>query len=137
MSISLEAEVRGKSEAVRIRKKLEQDINELEMALDASNRGRQEVEKTIKRYVTQIQDLQRKIDDEQHGRDDSRESYVMTERRCNVLISEVDGIRTAWNNQREQEKWLKMNFMKQQIVSTNSNRKLALFKPRRGKLKEI
>jgi chromosome segregation ATPase len=65
------------------------------MALDASNRGRQEVEKTIKRYVTQIQDLQRKIDDEQHGRDDSRESYVMTERRCNVLISEVDEIRTA------------------------------------------
>ena len=36
---SLEAEAKGKAEALRIKKKLEHDINELEVALDASNRG--------------------------------------------------------------------------------------------------
>jgi septal ring factor EnvC (AmiA/AmiB activator) len=90
MQISLESETKGKSEAIRLRKKLEQDINELEMALDASNRGKQELEKSVKRYSTQMQDLQRMIDDAQRDMGDSRESYVMNERRCNVLISEVD-----------------------------------------------
>jgi hypothetical protein len=48
MQISLESEAKGKSEALRIRKKLEQDINELEVALDVSNRGKAEVEKNVK-----------------------------------------------------------------------------------------
>jgi hypothetical protein len=62
MQISLESEAKGKSEALRIRKKLEQDINELEVALDVSNRGKAEVEKNVKRYISQIQELQRKIE---------------------------------------------------------------------------
>jgi predicted transcriptional regulator len=32
---------------------------------------------------------------EQRLRDEARESYVLTERRCNVIISEVEEIRTA------------------------------------------
>jgi phage shock protein A len=39
---------------MRIKKKLEQDINELEIALDASNRAKAELEKNIKRYQQQI-----------------------------------------------------------------------------------
>ena len=35
---SLEAEARGRSEALRAKKKLEADINELEVALDGANR---------------------------------------------------------------------------------------------------
>jgi septal ring factor EnvC (AmiA/AmiB activator) len=54
-------------------KKLEQDINELEMALDASNRGKQELEKSVKRYSTQMQDLQRKIDLSSHLQSSSSE----------------------------------------------------------------
>ena len=51
---SFEAEARGKSEAIRQKKKLEADINELEAALDGSNRGRAEAEKNIKRYQNQV-----------------------------------------------------------------------------------
>jgi phage shock protein A len=80
----LESEAKGKSEALRIRKKLEQDINELEVALDVSNRGKAEVEKNVKRYISQIQELQRKIEEEQRLRDEARESYVLTERRCKI-----------------------------------------------------
>jgi chromosome condensin MukBEF ATPase and DNA-binding subunit MukB len=63
--------------------------------LDVSNRGKAEVEKNVKRYISQIQELQRKIEEEQRLRDEARESYVLTERRCNVIISEVEEIRTA------------------------------------------
>ena len=38
MQASLEAEAKGKAEALRMKKKLEQDINELEIALDHSNK---------------------------------------------------------------------------------------------------
>ena len=54
MQASLEAEAKGKAEALRIKKKLEGDINELEIALDATNRGKAELEKNVKKYQGQI-----------------------------------------------------------------------------------
>jgi len=54
MQVSLEAESKGRADSMRIKKKLEQDINELEVAVDASNRGRAELEKNVKRYQQHI-----------------------------------------------------------------------------------
>jgi HEAT repeat protein len=54
MQASLDAETKGKADAVKAKKKLESDINELEVALDASNRVRAEAEKNIKKYQQQI-----------------------------------------------------------------------------------
>ena len=51
---SLEAESRGKAEALRAKKKLENDINDLEMAADGANRARAEAEKVIKKYQAQV-----------------------------------------------------------------------------------
>jgi len=50
MQASLEAETRGKAEAMRVKKKLESDINELEVGLDGANRGRAEAEKNLKKF---------------------------------------------------------------------------------------
>ena len=61
MQTSLDAESKGKAEALRIKKKLEMDINELEMALDGANRGRVEMEKTVKRYQVQIKVSRRQL----------------------------------------------------------------------------
>ena len=46
MQATLEAETRGRSEALRMKKKLESDINELEIALDHSNKV-QKIEKNV------------------------------------------------------------------------------------------
>ena len=51
---SLEAESRGKAEAMRAKKKLENDINDLEMAADGANRARAEAEKVIMKYQAQV-----------------------------------------------------------------------------------
>merc|ERR1712055_1232946 len=85
---SLEAEVRGKSEALRLKKKLEQDINELEVALDGANRGRAEAEKNIKKVQGQLRELQ------QHIVAEAREAYGASERRANVLAGEIEELRT-------------------------------------------
>ena len=45
MQASLESEQRAKAEALRIKKKLEGDINELEIALDHANKANSEAQK--------------------------------------------------------------------------------------------
>jgi len=61
MQTSLEAEARGKAEAMRMKKKLEQDVNEMETALDSANRGRAEADKTIKKLQQQIREHQQQV----------------------------------------------------------------------------
>ena len=65
IQISLEAEARGRLEALRQRKKLEQDVMELEAALEATARARGEVEKNYKRFQQQIRDLELVVEEEQ------------------------------------------------------------------------
>merc|ERR1719385_581003 len=49
MQASLEAEARAKEEAMRIKKKYEADINEMEIALDHANKAHAEAKKAMKR----------------------------------------------------------------------------------------
>uniref|UniRef100_F1KQ55 Myosin-3 n=1 Tax=Ascaris suum TaxID=6253 RepID=F1KQ55_ASCSU len=65
MQATLEVEIKAKNEALRIKKKLEQDINELEIALDHANKANADAQKTIKRYQEQVRELQLQIEDEQ------------------------------------------------------------------------
>jgi len=61
MQASFDAEARGKADFVRTKKKLEQDINELEVALDAANRGRAEADKNVKKLQQQIVEIHQVI----------------------------------------------------------------------------
>ena len=54
MQASLEAESKGKAEAVKQKKKLEGDINELEVQLDHSNRTNADLQKQIKKLQQQM-----------------------------------------------------------------------------------
>jgi len=65
IQISLEAEARGRLEALRQRKKLEQDVLELEAALEATVKARADVEKNYKRFQQQIRDLELVVEEEQ------------------------------------------------------------------------
>jgi chromosome segregation ATPase len=54
MQASLEAESKGKAEALKLKKKLEGDINELEVQLDHSNRTNSDLHKQVKRAQQQL-----------------------------------------------------------------------------------
>ena len=47
----METEQKAKAEALRVKKKLEGDINEFEIALDHANKANNEALKSIKRYI--------------------------------------------------------------------------------------
>merc|ERR1712135_220683 len=58
MQSALETESKGKAEALRMKKKLETDVGELEMSLEHSNANNVETQKAIKKYQGQIRVVQ-------------------------------------------------------------------------------
>ena len=80
MQASLEAETRAKTEALTIKKKIETEINELEIALDQPNKANAEAHKTIKRY--QYRDVETSYEEECRQR---QEIVDRADRRANAL----------------------------------------------------
>ena len=93
MQASLEAEARAKSEALRIKKKLESDINELEIALDHANKANSEAHKSIKRYQAQLRDVDGLFEEESRQRRELAEKSGLADRRANALQGELDEAR--------------------------------------------
>merc|ERR1711994_315305 len=90
LGASLEAEQRAKSEALRIKKKLESDINELEIALDHANKANSEGQKAIKRYQGSLRDTIQGFEDEARLRQEVMEQVGISERKANALSGEVE-----------------------------------------------
>merc|ERR1719431_1326372 len=94
MQASLESEQRAKSEALRIKKKLEGDINELEIALDHANKANSEAQKAIKRYQGQHREAESGYVEEQRQRQQVCERASLAERRANALAGEMEEARS-------------------------------------------
>merc|ERR1712156_174662 len=90
MQASLEAEARAKTEALRLKKKLESDINELEIALDHANKANMEGQKAIKRYQGSLRDTIQAYEDESRSRQQITEAVGIAERKANALGGEVE-----------------------------------------------
>merc|ERR1739844_210666 len=90
MRASLEAESRAKAEALRIKKKLESDINELEIALDHANKANAEAQKSIKRYQAQLRDTESLLEEERRQKMEIAEKAGLSERKANALQGELE-----------------------------------------------
>merc|ERR1712018_669674 len=89
LGASLEAEQRAKGEALRIKKKLESDINELEIALDHANKANAEGQKAIKRYQGQLRETISGYEEQARGRQ-VMEAVGIAERKAGALSGEVE-----------------------------------------------
>merc|ERR1712168_264977 len=90
MGASLEAEQRSKAEALRIKKKLEGDINELEIGLDHANKANAEGLKAIKRYQGQLRETIQTYEDEARQRAQVVEAVGIADRKAAALSGEVE-----------------------------------------------
>merc|ERR1719425_100699 len=93
MQASLETEQRSKAEALRIKKKLEGEINELEIALDHANKANNEAQKSIKRYQGQFREAECAIAEESRVRQEMAEKTSLADRRANALAGEMEEAR--------------------------------------------
>merc|ERR1712213_295182 len=94
MQSALEQESKGKAEALRMKKKLEPDVGELEVSLDHANAANVETQKVIKRYHQQIRDLQAKLEDEQRAKEVCRDQFIAADRRAHSMQNALEESRT-------------------------------------------
>ena len=94
MQLALETESKGKAEAVRMKKKLEADVSELEVSLEHANAANQETQKVIKGYHQRIRDAQSNLENESRAKDVARDNLLAAQRRSNALQNALEEART-------------------------------------------
>jgi myosin heavy chain 6/7 len=95
MRASMEGETKAKNEAIRQKKKLESDLNEVEVKLDGVNRSYAEAQKQIKKLAQQVTESQSQVESEQRSAAEAREQVMNAERRVLQSASEIDDLKTA------------------------------------------
>ncbi|XP_062362346.1 myosin-1B isoform X4 [Cinclus cinclus] len=95
MQSTLDAEIRSRNEALRLKKKMEGDLNEIEIQLSHANRQAAEAQKNLRNTQGVLKDTQIHLDDALRTQDDLKEQVAMVERRANLLQAEVEELRAA------------------------------------------
>merc|ERR1712062_886665 len=86
MQSALETESKGKAEALRMKKKLESDVGELEMSLEHSNANNVETQKAIKKYQGQIR--------EARGKAIGHDQLVAADRKAHAMQNALEEARS-------------------------------------------
>ncbi|XP_017691427.1 PREDICTED: myosin-1B-like [Lepidothrix coronata] len=95
MQSTLDAEIRSRNEALRLKKKMEGDLNEMEIQLSHANRQAAEAQKNLRNAQAVLKDTQIHLDDAVRAQEDLKEQVAMVERRANLLQAEVEELRAA------------------------------------------
>nr|XP_054501129.1 myosin heavy chain, skeletal muscle, adult-like isoform X6 [Agelaius phoeniceus] len=95
MQSTLDAEIRSRNEALRLKKKMEGDLNEMEIQLSHANRLAAEAQKNLRNTQAVLKDTQIHLDDALRTQEDLKEQVAMVERRANLLQAEVEELRAA------------------------------------------
>ena len=90
MQASLDAEAKGKAEAIRQKKGVEQALSQAELAVDQANRANGDLQKVNKRLQQTIAEYQATLEEEQRQRNEARELVAGAERSTNSLLAEID-----------------------------------------------
>ncbi|XP_041638779.1 myosin heavy chain, fast skeletal muscle-like [Cheilinus undulatus] len=95
MQSTLDAEIRSRNEALRIKKKMEGDLNEMEIQLSHANRQAAEAQKQLRNVQAQLKDAQLHLDEAIRGQADLKEQVAMVERRNTLMLAEIEELRAA------------------------------------------
>ncbi|XP_076858203.1 myosin heavy chain, fast skeletal muscle-like [Brachyhypopomus gauderio] len=95
MQSTLEAEVRSRNDALRVKKKMEGDLNEMEIQLSHANRQAAEAQKQLRNVQGQLKDAQLYLDEAVRGQEDMKEQVAMVERRNNLMLAEIEELRSG------------------------------------------
>uniref|UniRef100_A0A8B9BQE6 Myosin-7B n=1 Tax=Anser brachyrhynchus TaxID=132585 RepID=A0A8B9BQE6_9AVES len=95
MQTALDAEIRSRNDALRLKKKMEGDLNDMEIQLSHANCQVAETQKHIKGMQGQLQDSQLHLDDALRENNDLKEQLAMVEHRNNLMTTELEEMRAA------------------------------------------
>ncbi|XP_063098563.1 myosin-13 [Cavia porcellus] len=95
MQSALEAEIRSRNDALRLKKKVEGDLSEMEIQLGHSNRQVAETQKHLRTVQGQLKDSQLHLDDALRSNEDLKEQLAIVERRNGLLLEELEEMKVA------------------------------------------
>merc|ERR1719452_338601 len=94
MQMALEAETKGKVEALRMKKKLESDVADLGIGLEHANAANAESQRNIKRIQNNVREIQAKYEDEVRAKAVAQDNLIAAERRANANQNALEEGRT-------------------------------------------
>ncbi|ELK04126.1 Myosin-7B [Pteropus alecto] len=95
LQASLDAETRARNEALRLKKKMEGDLNDLELQLGHATRQAMEAQAATRLLQAQLKEEQAGRDEEQRLAAELREQAQALERRAALLAGELEELRAA------------------------------------------
>ncbi|XP_022451917.1 myosin-2 isoform X1 [Delphinapterus leucas] len=95
MQSTLDAEIRSRNDAIRLKKKMEGDLNEMEIQLNHANRTAAEALKNYRNTQAILKDTQLHLDDALRGQEDLKEQLAIVERRASLLQAEIEELRAT------------------------------------------
>ncbi|XP_072501187.1 myosin-13 [Notamacropus eugenii] len=95
MQSMLDAEIRSRNDALRLKKKMEGDLNEMEIQLGRANRQVAETQKHLRTFQGQLKDSQLQLDDALRDNSNLKEQLALVERRNSLLVEELDEMKVA------------------------------------------
>ena len=94
MQMTLESETKGKVEALRMKKKLETDVFDLDTDLGHANAANADSQKQIKTIQQKIRDIQLRFEEETRAKSNAQDNLIAAERRCNANKNALEEART-------------------------------------------
>jgi len=94
MQMALEAESKGKVEALRMKKKLDTDVIDLGVALEHANAANAESQRNIRLIQDNIRNVQKRLEDECRAKAVATDNLLAADRRCNSNQNALEEART-------------------------------------------
>merc|ERR1739844_693062 len=94
MQATIEAESKAKAEALRMKKKLESDVVDLDTSLEHANAANQESQRSLKKYHDQIRGSQAKLEDEQRAKEAAHDHLIAADRKAHANQNALEEART-------------------------------------------
>merc|ERR1711970_1303783 len=94
MQMALEGETKGKVEALRMKKKLEGDVLDLETSLEHANAANAESQKSIKMIQQRLREVQARFEEENRAKAVAQDNLIAADRRCNANQNALEEART-------------------------------------------
>merc|ERR1711981_348517 len=94
MQMALEAETKGKVEALRMKKKLDSDVIDLGIALEHANVANAESQRQISLIQNNIRNVQKRFEEESRAKAAATDSLISADRRANANQNALEEART-------------------------------------------
>merc|ERR1712088_500583 len=94
MQSAVETESKAKAEALRMKKKLESDVLDLESNLERANAANADTQRTIKSYQLNLREAQCKLEDQQRSKEVAHDELINAERKANSNQNALEEART-------------------------------------------